>query len=183
MQQNQLDLNTLYKTYKLLVYNVALHYVQNIEDAEEITQDVFIKVHQSIQNFKSNASIKTWIYRITINQSLDFIKHKNSKKRFFIFGRKSENKTEYQNATNFEHPGIILENQEDAKLLFATITILPENQKTAFILSKIDGLSNLEISLIMEISISAVESLVFRAKTSLKEKLATKFEDYHKNKK
>ena len=183
MVKNQFDLNVLYQTHKLLVYNVALNYVQNVEDAEEITQDVFVKVYQSIETFKSNSSLKTWIYRITINQSLDFIKQKNSIKRFFMFGRKSENEYEYQNSSDFEHPGIVMENQEDAKVLFATINTLPEKQKTAFILSKVDGLSNPEVAEIMEMSISAIESLVFRAKSALKEKLANKFEDYHKNKK
>lgn len=176
------NFNTVYNEYQLLVYNVALNYAQNIEDAEEITQDVFLKVHQSLSDFKENSSIKTWLYRITINQSLDFIKKKNSKKRFFVFTRKSENENELLNSSNFEHPGILLEKQEDAKILFLVINTLPENQKTAFILSKVDGLSNTEVSEIMKMSISAVESLVFRAKKELREKLTNKFEEYHKKK-
>lgn len=166
----------------MLVYNVALNYLQNIEDAEEVTQDVFIKIYQSLATFKEESSLKTWVYRITINQSLDLIKKKNSKKRFFTFGRKSENEFEHVNSSNFEHPGILLENQEDAKILFEMINLLPQNQKTAFILAKVDGLSNSEVAVIMEISISAIESLVFRAKNSLKEKLANKFDGYHKKK-
>ena len=183
MISNSDNFQSIYNQYKVVVYNVALNYVQNIEDAEEITQDVFVKVFQSIETFKSNSSIKTWIYRITINQSLDFIKQKNSKKRFFMFGIKSENEYEYQNSSDFEHPGILMENQEDAKVLFSAINTLPENQKTAFILSKVDGSSNPEVAEIMEMSVSAIESLVFRAKSSLKEKLSNKFLEYHKNKK
>lgn len=182
MAQIKRNFNSVYNEYHLLVYNVALNYAQNIEDAEEITQDVFLKVHESLSDFKENSSIKTWLYRITINQSLDFIKRKNSKKRFFIFGKKSQNEFELTNVSNFEHPGILLEQQEDAKVLFLVINTLPENQKTAFILSKVDGLSNPEVSEIMEMSISAVESLVFRAKKELKEKLSHKFEEYRKNK-
>ena len=183
MVKNQFDLNVLYQTYKLLVYNVALNYVQNIEDAEEITQDVFVKVFQSYHKFQNNSSLKTWIYRVTINQSLDFIKQKNSKKRFFMFGRKSENNKEYNNSSNFEHPGIQLEQKENAAVLYAVINTLPDNQKTAFILSKVDGLSNPEVAEIMDMSVSAIESLVFRAKNSLKEKLSNKFLEYRKNKK
>jgi RNA polymerase sigma factor (sigma-70 family) len=67
--------------HKDLVYNLALSYVQNSEDAEEITQDVFIAVYQSISSFKAQANIKTWIYRIAINKSLDFIKAKKRQKR------------------------------------------------------------------------------------------------------
>jgi len=180
MKSNQSDFIAIYNQYKVLVYNVALHYLQNVEDAEEITQDVFVQVHNSLDSFKENSSLKTWIYRITINKSLDFIKHKNSVKRFFIFGKKSENESELNNISTFEHPGIALENKENAAILFKVINELTENQKTAFILSKLDGLSNTEISEIMNVSISSVESLVFRAKTTLKEKLRNKFENYRK---
>lgn len=172
----------MYDNYKSLVYNVALSYVQNAEDAEEITQDVFIQLFQSIDTFKQQSTLKTWIYRITINKSLDFLKHKKSQKRFFIFGKRSENEYEIQNISNFEHPGVLLENKEKSKMLFEVINQLNENQKTAFILSKIDGLSNPEISVIMELSISSVESLLFRAKDNLKKKLGNKFDEYRKKK-
>jgi RNA polymerase sigma-70 factor (ECF subfamily) len=156
--------------------------LQSIEDAEEITQDVFIQLHSSLHKFQEKSSLKTWIYRITINKCLDFIKHKNSKKRSFIFGKKSQNEIELLNISNFEHPGILLENKEKAVILFGIINELRENQKTAFLLSKVDGLSNPEIAIIMEISISSVESLVFRAKVILKEKIANKFKEYRKKK-
>nr|WP_255509209.1 RNA polymerase sigma factor [Flavobacterium sp. J27] len=172
----------MYNEYKVLVYNVALHYLQNIQDAEEVTQDVFVKVYYTLHSFQGKASLKTWIYKITINQSLDFLKKKKSKKRLFIFGNKSHNEQEIVQISNFEHPGIILEKKEDAALLFAIINTLPEHQKTAFILSKIDGLSNPEIAEIMETSISAIESLIFRAKTTLKERISDKFESYRKKK-
>lgn len=182
MNNNATNFQMIYNQYSVLVYNVALQYLQNIEDAEEITQDVFIQVHTSMEKFDQRSSLKTWIYRITINKSLDFIKHKNSQKRFFIFGKKSQNENDYLNASHFEHPGIILENKEKAAVLYGVINELTENQKTAFILSKIDGLSNPEISEIMQLSVSSVESLIFRAKSTLKEKLAIKFEEYRKKK-
>ncbi|SFB28974.1 RNA polymerase sigma-70 factor, ECF subfamily [Flavobacterium swingsii] len=180
MKHNQTNFKNLYNEYKVLVYNVALNYLQNTEDAEEVTQDVFVEVHESLDQFNEKSSLKTWIYRITINKSLNFIKHKASKKRFFVFGRKSNNELEISNLSNFEHPGILLENKEKSTILFGVINELTENQKTAFMLSKIDGLSNPEISDIMQLSISSVESLIFRAKTSLKEKLSNKFEEHRK---
>ena len=182
MAENSDSFFIVYNQYKLLVYNVALNYVQNCEDAEEITQDVFVQLHQSLYKFEQKSTLKTWIYRITINCCLDFIKHKNSKKRFFIFGTKSDATVELQKVSHFEHPGIVLENKENAELLFKVINELTENQKTAFVLSKLDGLSNTEIATIMEVSISSVESLVFRAKAALKEKLSQKFDAYRKKK-
>jgi RNA polymerase sigma factor (sigma-70 family) len=180
MSNNQILFESLYHEHKTLVYNVALNYLQSIEDAEEVTQDVFVKVYHSLENFNQKSSYKTWIYRISINQCLDFVKKKNSQKRFFIFGKKSQNEQEYLNTSTFEHPGILMENQEEAAVLFAVINTLTDNQKTAFLLYKLDGLSNPEIAEIMQLSISSVESLVFRAKASLQEKLAQKFKEYRK---
>lgn len=174
MTIEKLSFEHFYDQYKVLVYNVALHYLQNSEDAEEVTQDVFVQAFQSLNNFEHKSTLKTWIYRITINKSIDYIKHKNSQKRFFIFGKKTTNTAEINSLSNFDHPGILMEQKENAAILFSIINQLPENQKTAFILSKLDGLSNPEISEVMNLSISAIESLVFRAKQNLKEKLSKK---------
>ena len=180
MSENYYDFNNIYTKYAVFVYNIALNYLQNTEDAKEITQDVFIQVNQSIKKFEHNSTIKTWIYRITINKCLDFIKFKNSQKRWYVYGKKSRDEKEILNHSNFDHPGIAIENQENAAILFQTINELKDNQKTAFLLSKVEELSNAEIAAIMELSISSVESLIFRAKTNLKEKLSKKFEIYRK---
>ena len=182
MIDNQNHFEKIYREFHILVFNVALNYLQNTEDAEEITQDVFVKIYNSLDNFNQKSSYKTWIYRITINQCLDFLKQKNSQKRFFIFGKKSQNEQEYLDTSTFEHPGILMENKEDAAILFAVINTLTENQKTAFLLSKLDGLSNPEIAEIMQLSISSVESLIFRAKVALQDKLSKKFNTYRKKK-
>lgn len=182
MNASEQDFQNLYHQYHILVYNLALHYLQNIEEAEEITQDVFVQIYHSLEQFEQKSSLKTWVYRITLNKCHDLIKHKNSRKRWFIFGAKSQSETDYLNHSNFEHPGILLENKEQAKILYATINTLPDNQKTAFVLSKIEGLSNPEIAEVMNLSISAIESLIFRAKASLQQKLSEKFTEYRKKK-
>lgn len=168
-----MNLSELYNKYGKQVYNLALHYVQNREDAEEITQDVFVAVYTNYASFKENSSISTWIYRITINKSLDFIKSKNRKKRFAqftsLFIKNSIN--ERQELTHFEHPGVALEQKEALKVIFDHINSLPENQKTALILAKIDGKNQQEIAEIMSISSKAVESLIQRAKINLLKKL------------
>ena len=159
----------LYNLYKNQVYNLALHYVQNSEDAEEITQDVFISVNQSLDSFREQSAISTWIHRITINKSLDYIKSKQRKKRFgFIFSIFSEDaKTVKFEKPEFNHPGVQLENKEALAQLFKHINQLPDNQKTALILSKIEQKSQIEIAEIMNLSTKAVESLIQRAKKNL----------------
>lgn len=171
MKSNSMLLEELYGQYGTMVYNLALNYVQNVEDAEEITQDVFLTVFDNLKNFQEQSSHKTWIYRIAINKSLDFIKYKNSKKRWFVFGAKSDSEAVFSRVSDFNHPGVILEQEEAVKQIFEVINTLPGNQKTVFLLSKLDGLSNSEIAVVMETSISAIESLLFRAKAALRQKL------------
>ncbi|MCW3084187.1 MAG: polymerase, sigma-24 subunit, subfamily [Bacteroidetes bacterium] len=170
------EFNVIYETYKTKVFNTAIGYLQNQEDAEEITQDVFVEVYRSAGKFEGKSLLGTWIYRITINKSLDFIKSKNRKKRFAFLSSLFNDAGELKHdAPDFYHPGVILENKEKSAILFKAINTLPENQKTAFILSKLEGLSYAEISEVMEVSVSSVESLLFRAKQNLQKELSTFF--------
>jgi len=152
-----------------MVFNLALQYVQNAEDAEEITQDVFVKIHFSKDNFKNQSAWSTWIYRITINQSLDFLKAKNAQKRFALITNlfhADSNEPRFQ-LSHFNHPGVQLEQKEATQAIFAAINALPKNQKNAIILAKIEKLSHQQIAEILNISISALESLLSRAKANI----------------
>lgn len=162
----------IYHDNKNKVYNLCLHYVQNTEDAEEITQDVFVKVHDSLNEFRHTAKISTWIYRICINTCLDFIKSKKRKKRFaFLSSFLSDQKEKNAGQIDFEHPGVMLEYKELTQHLFILINHLPHSQKTALILHKIEHKPQAEIAAIMNISVKAAESLIQRARTSLALKL------------
>ena len=163
----------IYNDYNKLVYNLALQYVQNIEDAQEITQDTFISIHLNLHTFQGNARISTWIYRITINKSLDFIKAQKSKKRFAVLTslfHLSGAEIKHHSSI-FDHPGVLLEQKEAMEKIFAQINNLPAKQKTALILKKLEQKSQKEVSDIMGISEKAVESLLQRAKVNLTIKL------------
>ena len=162
----------LYDLFSDKVYNTAISYVQNKQDAEEVTQDVFTRIFRYASSFKGNASVSTWVYKITVNTALNHIKRK---KRFSFMSLSPTEKSD------FEHPGVILEQKENAKSLFKVIDTLPDNQKTAFILSFIEDLPRQEVADIMEISLKAVESLLQRAKKNLREKLEKMYPDRRKN--
>lgn len=145
--------------------------MQNTEDAEEITQDVFVKVHGSLASFEGRSGLGTWIYRITINLCKDFIKARSRQKRFGIFTALFHPITnEPVHYTNFDHPGVQLESKEEVEKLFAVINGLPENQKTAILLVRMEGLSQKEVADIMEMSVKGVESLLSRAKENIEKK-------------
>ncbi len=158
-----------------MVYNLCLNYVQNAEDAEEITQDVFVSVYHSLGKFRQQSGIKTWIYRITINKSLDFLKAKKRKKRFaMVFSIFGADQAIIHEPVNFDHPGVELENREALEKLFFHINNLPDNQKTALLLSKTEQKSQAEIAEIMQVSAKAVESLLQRAKQNLRKNIGNR---------
>ena len=163
-----------------MVYHTALGIVQDVEDAEEITQDVFLQVYQKLPEFKEDSKLSTWIYRITVNMSIDFERKKQRIKRggFLkkVFGTDAE-----EQAVHFYHPGVQLDKKEEAALLFAAIKKLPAKQKTAFVLQKLDAQSNKEIAAIMQISTTAVEALLKRAKQNLQNELKVHYEKEYVN--
>ena len=75
----------LVEKFKGSVFNTCLSIIQNVDDADDLTQDVFIQIYKSIKNFKEKSSISTWIYRITISKAYEYIRYKKRKKRFSIF--------------------------------------------------------------------------------------------------
>lgn len=163
----------VFDSYKGMIYNTALGFLTNVSDAEDITQEVFLQVYRSISQFKEESKLSTWIYRITTTKCLDLLRKKKTKKRFAfiidIFDKEKDHEKEL--FVNYEHPGILEENTELSKILFKQIDKLPENQRIAFVLNKIEQLSYKEISEVMETSVSSVESLIFRAKSNLKKRL------------
>ena len=169
---DELAFKSLVTNYQDMVYNTALGIVQNSEDAEDVTQEVFIQVYRSIDQFKGDARLSTWIYRITTTKALDHIRSRRRKKRFaFITSLFGPNDELVHEPVDFQHPGVALDRKEQAALLFRMIEQLPENQKVAFTLHKTEDLSYQEIAEIMKLSVSAVESLLFRARQNLRKLL------------
>lgn len=77
---DQLAFKELVETKQSLVFNTVLGLLQNNEDAEDVTQDVFIKVFESIHQFKGESALSTWIYRVGVTTALEFIRRKKRKK-------------------------------------------------------------------------------------------------------
>jgi RNA polymerase sigma factor (sigma-70 family) len=177
-QGNDTAFKELVQTYEKLVYNTTLSIVQNETVADDITQDVFIKVFQSISTFQGESKLSTWLYRIAITKSLDYLKYKKRKKRFaFIQSLTGSSNEEVFHPPEFNHPGIVMEQKENAKALFMAMNKLPDNQRIAFTLHKLEALKQEDVAAVLQVSVQAVESLIARAKANLRKILNTYFEN------
>lgn len=160
------------------VFNTALGLLQHRSDAEDMAQEVFAYAFQSVGKFRGEAKISTWLYRITVSKSLDVLKARKRVKRFGFLQSifEPEGVRLAIDQPHFQHPGVLMENQERAQILFLAIKKLPENQKTAFVLNKLEDLPYAEIAEIMELSLASIESLLFRARQNLRNHLGHWYE-------
>jgi RNA polymerase sigma-70 factor (ECF subfamily) len=174
----------LVNKYHKQVIKTAFHFVNDMDDAEDIAQDVCVEILESLSQFKKTSSLSTWIYRVTVNKSLNFVR-KNKRKQligqFESLFFKKEGNTGNQIPEPFSAENDY-ENTEKKQILEKAINSLPENQKTAFILSKYEELSYKEITEIMNLSLPSVESLLQRAKQNLQKKLIVQFSEYSNKK-
>lgn len=173
-QGSEQAFKNLVSNYQKLVVNTCYSLVQNTEDAEDIAQDVFIEVFRSVDRFRADAKLSTWLYRIAVNRSLNHIRD-NKRRKWFrsveeVFSSKTENANQPPVASA-ENPASEMESQERTAIIHEAIRSLPENQKIAFTLNKYEDLSYKEIAEVMETSVSSVESLLHRAKLNLQKKL------------
>jgi len=166
----------LVERYQPMVFRTCMGFLHNKDDADDLTQDIFIQAYQTLTKFKGDATFSTWIYRIAVNASLNKIR-KSSKNSIIqrletVFGGEKSKEFSFTISDN-ENPENILILQEHKEWVQKALNSLPENQRTAIVLSKYDDLSQKEIAEIMNTSEGAVEALIQRAKANLREKLSS----------
>jgi RNA polymerase sigma-70 factor, ECF subfamily len=161
----------LIERYRPMVHRVIFRMIQDIDDTEDLVQDVFIQIWQSINSFRAESGLKTWIYRLAINKAINHLRWKRVR-NFISFSDPGNKSKSQMQLTSNEESGISKLVQADSQnVIFKAVEKLPANQKVAFMLSKAEGLSNPEIAEVLKTTVSAVESLIFRAKSQLKKTL------------
>jgi len=159
----------LFDQYQHMVYNVCYRMTGNRQDAEDATQDVFLRIHHSIGQFRSEAKLSSWICRIAVNTCLNREQRRKLIRWVsldFLVEDEGESPLYLEQA-----PDRQIEKLQTEHIVQEAIRALPPRQKTALILQRYENLSYQEIALVMETSVSAVESLLCRAKENLAQKL------------
>lgn len=172
---NRNDFRELVGRYQQGVFRLIIGFVHDRDEAEDLTQDVFIRAWQSLDKFRGESSFSTWLHRIAINTCLNHTRKKNANpfmaRISSFFGPEHERELEIPLSEENAEEMIIREEQKE--WLRKGLDSLPENQRTAIILSKYDDLSQKEIAAIMNLTEGAVEALIQRAKKNLRQKLAS----------
>ena len=158
------EFKKLFELHAPRVLNTALYVLGNLQDAEDVTQEVFKSVYLGLPGFKEEASVNTWMYRITLNKCNEFLRAKNRKKRKGILLSLFDSLP----IETKETPELMFILKEAEWSLWKQIQSLPEKQRIAMTLYAMDDLSYKEIASIMNVSVASIESLLFRARTKLK---------------
>jgi RNA polymerase sigma-70 factor (ECF subfamily) len=163
-QGDKFAFRQLVEKYQDSVINVGHQFLRNKEEAEEMAQEVFLKVFLSTGSYRPQAKFSTYLFKIVVNSCLNKLR---DKKKF-----SSSQLEENLPAPTEEQPDKSLEREELKRLIKEAIDSLPENQRIVIILNQYEGFSYQDTAKILDCSVSAVESRLFRAKESLKKKLS-----------
>ena len=164
----------LVEKFRGKVIATSMGFVHSETDSDDIAQEVFIEVFRSINKFRRDSSLSTWIYRITVNKALNYIRKANRRKLLsWLEDEKTGDKNiiEEQVSGKESCPDSEITKSEQAVALEKAMNKLVPQQRTAFILSKYDNLSYEEIAEVLNTTVPAVESLIFRAKRNLQKSL------------
>lgn len=150
-----------YTAYADLIYRLSLRLLLSREEAEDATQEIFCKLLAALPEWRGEAALSSWIYRITLNHGLNVQRQKRRARWFSLDWLESQPDAAVDTLTQQ------VEVQEREALLLQAINKLPEKQRTALILHRFEGRSHQEIATIEQCSITAVESRLFQAKKNL----------------
>jgi RNA polymerase sigma-70 factor (ECF subfamily) len=156
--------------HERMVYTLALNLLGDRDEALDLSQEVFLRVFRTLQGFRGQSSLKTWIYRIVINQA-------RNRQRFWRRRRRADQVSLDQHVA--EHgeltqpgdgtsPDQVLARKELASRLWAALNDLPFDQRTVVILREVDGLSYDEIAFSLGVAVGTVKSRLTRARQALR---------------
>lgn len=178
-ERNDEEFNNLVKRTQNKVRNICYRFLNNSEEAKDIAQEVYIQIYQTFSVFTPEEVPENWIYRIAVSKSIDHIRYQNRRKRlgsvtsFLKIGSENPN---VDPPTN-DNPHSLIEDKQRNEILYKAINRLPENQRIAITLNKIEGFTNADIAKIMGTRKNSVDSYIFKARLKLKKILIKYYSD------
>lgn len=169
----------LISRYESTVYNLALRFTRNQEDAEEVLQDVFLTIFTKLKGFEGKSAFSSWLYRVIVNSSFMKLRKRRSSLIVPIDDQDDSGRNKLENEGSSEEPlDDQLQNRRLREVLSGAIDKLPDQYRAVFVLRDVEGLSNIEVGKVLDITVPAVKSRLHRARLMLRRKLHRMFEDY-----
>ena len=181
MDDSELEFQKIYDAYQPRILGYLVRLVGEYE-AEDLTQEVFVKVNQALANFRGEAKLSTWIYRIATNTALDRLRSPSFRKRLSDDSiENGEAEIDDKDAWTGEKKPLVeqqLVRMEMNQCIRDFIDKLPENYRPVLVLSELEGKSNKEIAEILGVSLGTVKIRIHRAREKLKEELTLHCDSY-----
>lgn len=177
LRNQELSFKQLIDKYQKLVYSSSFRIVGNTSDAEDICQEVFLEVFNSIDKLRDEDNLSGWLFKIAKNKSISLLRKRNPAKAYAandIYCDQIQLKLNNLNSDQ-NNPAQKLENAEAREILFNAIDCLPDKQKRVLLMHKFEDFSHKEICEALQLSQASVESLIYRAKTNLRKSLYSYF--------
>jgi RNA polymerase sigma factor (sigma-70 family) len=149
--------NELVLRYQEKIYWVARRFSNSHDNADDITQEVFCKMYESLKNFRGDSSLYTWLYRITVNVSLNFLRRQ--KVRDFL---RIDEMFDVE-APEGESPHLMVEKNEQQSLIEEAVATLPKKQKAVFLMRYYDEMPYEDIAKILKTSVGGLKANYFHA--------------------
>lgn len=168
--------NEIVLRYKAKVFNFVHRMIPSTQDAEDVTQETFVRAYLSIRSFQSRASLNTWLFRIAMNLCIDYgrraRKTAGTISSLTMNASDDDSETEWELPDQANDPQRLLLNKELGAQLEAALRALPEKLRTVVLLYDIEGLPYEEIATIAGCPLGTVKSRLFNARAALRDKLA-----------
>ncbi|RJX34649.1 MAG: sigma-70 family RNA polymerase sigma factor [Desulfurivibrio sp.] len=167
--------NRLVMLFQTKIYNLALNYVKNQEEAKDLAQDIFITVYRSLPKLREKEKFTSWLYQIAVNHCRN--RYKKLSRRGYFNNISLDDEESFLQIPGDEGPEKTLQRQNTINLVRSTIDAMAEAEKEIIILRDVQELSYEEISDILQIPLGTVKSKLNRARTSLKDRLKKHYQD------
>lgn len=176
------NIDDIFREYQVPIYNYLLRMTQNRAEAEDLTQETFVRVHRNLASFRREASLSTWIYRIATNVSLDHFRRKatrQAKQAISLEGIESEG-TWVADKTKTS-PEQLVAQSEMSECVQSFIQRLSPSYRAVQVLSDLQGLKNRKIAEVLDIPLSTVKMRLHRGRNKLRESLNAGCDFTHDN--
>lgn len=166
--------------YEAKVYNLAMRFTRNQEDAEEVLQDVFTTIYQKLEGFQGKSAFSSWLYRIIVNAAFMKLRKRRQNNTVSIedLSPGIRQVCIERDPAAGNRSDLLSMNKELRETLEGAINRLPAQYRAVFVLRDVDGLSNQEVGEILDLSIPAVKSRLHRSRLMLRKKLQRYYDDF-----